>query len=133
MPEQRIVLKNCEVIDPNDIATYLEKDGFKALKKALNDLTPEKVVDEMKTSGLRGRGGAGFPCGLKWELASKAEGNEKYIHTDTVVVSAGLLPRQSEALKFYGSADRFFIIGDCRTVGNVQKCMRSAFATASQL
>ena len=62
-----------------------------------------------------------------------AEGNEKSIPADSVVVSAGLQPRHDEALKFYGSADRFFIIGDCRVVGNVQKCMRTAFATASQL
>jgi NADPH-dependent 2,4-dienoyl-CoA reductase/sulfur reductase-like enzyme len=62
-----------------------------------------------------------------------AKGNEKTIRADDVVVSAGLHPRQDEALKFYGSADRFFTIGDCRAAGNVQKCMRSAFATASQL
>jgi 2,4-dienoyl-CoA reductase-like NADH-dependent reductase (Old Yellow Enzyme family)/thioredoxin reductase len=62
-----------------------------------------------------------------------AEGREKSIQADSVVVSAGLQPRQDEALRFYGSADRFFIIGDCRSVGNVQKCQRSAFAAASQL
>lgn len=61
------------------------------------------------------------------------EGNEKYIKTESVVVSAGLRPRQDEALKFYGSAGRFFLIGDCRIVGNVQKCIRGAFATVSQL
>jgi len=62
-----------------------------------------------------------------------AEGNQKFIKTDSVVVSAGLRSRHDEALRFYGSADRFFIIGDCRAVGNVQECMRSAFATASLL
>jgi pyruvate/2-oxoglutarate dehydrogenase complex dihydrolipoamide dehydrogenase (E3) component len=62
-----------------------------------------------------------------------AEGNTKHIPADSVVVSAGLRPKQDEALKFYGSADRFFIIGDCRNVGNVPECMRTAFATASSL
>jgi NADH:ubiquinone oxidoreductase subunit F (NADH-binding) len=76
--EKRVVLKNCGVIDPRDIASYLEVDGFKALKKALK-MTPQQVIDEIKASGLRGRGGAGFPCGLKWELASQAKGDEKYV------------------------------------------------------
>ena len=79
MPEKRIVLRNCEVIDPRQITTYLERDGFKALEKAVNNLTGEQVTEEIKASGLRGRGGAGFPCGLKWELARKAQGNEKYV------------------------------------------------------
>ena len=79
MPEKRIVLRNCGVIDPKRIATYLDGDGFKALHKAREEMTPEAVIDEIKVSGLRGRGGAGFPCGLKWELARKAHGNEKYV------------------------------------------------------
>lgn len=79
MPEKRIVLKNCEVIDPEDITTYLDRDGFKALEKAVKNLTGEQVIEEIKASGLRGRGGAGFPCGLKWELAGKAQGDEKYV------------------------------------------------------
>ena len=79
MPEKRIVLKNCEVIDPGDIATYLARDGFKALQKAQGEMTPEQVIEEVKASGLRGRGGAGFPCGLKWELAKKARGEAKYV------------------------------------------------------
>ena len=78
MPEKRVVLQNCGVIDPGDIDSYLAADGFKALKKALK-LTSQQVIDEVKASGLRGRGGAGFPCGLKWEFASKAEGDEKYV------------------------------------------------------
>jgi NADH:ubiquinone oxidoreductase subunit F (NADH-binding) len=76
--EKRVVLKNCGVIDPTDINSYLAVDGFKALKKALK-LSPEQVISEVKASGLRGRGGAGFPCGLKWDLASKAKGDEKYV------------------------------------------------------
>ena len=79
MPKKRIVLKNCGIINPKDINTYLERDGFKALDKARNEMTPEKVVAEVKASGLMGRGGAGFPCGLKWELAQKAPGDEKFV------------------------------------------------------
>ena len=79
MPEKWIVLRNCGVIDPKRITTYLDRDGFKALKKALAEMPPEQIIEEIKVSGLRGRGGAGFPCGLKWELARKAQGDEKYV------------------------------------------------------
>jgi NADH:ubiquinone oxidoreductase subunit F (NADH-binding) len=67
------------LIDPDDIGTYLEKDGFKALAKVRDEMTPEGVTDEIKASGLRGRGGAGFPTGIKWEGARQAPGNEKYV------------------------------------------------------
>jgi NADH-quinone oxidoreductase subunit F len=79
MPECRVLLKNCEVIDPKDIGSYLKKGGFKALVKARNEMTPKKIIQEVKASGLRGRGGAGFPCGAKWELAAKSKGDEKYL------------------------------------------------------
>jgi len=79
VPQKRIVLRNCGVINPKDITTYLDRDGFKALKKVFDELTCEQVIEEIKASGLRGRGGAGFPCGLKWALARKAQGNEKYV------------------------------------------------------
>jgi len=79
MPQVRVVLKNCDVIDPRRISTYLERDGFKALEKTRRGMTPEEVINEIKASGLRGRGGAGFPCGIKWEGASKAPGSEKYV------------------------------------------------------
>ena len=79
MPEKRVVLKNCGVIDPSDIATYLDRDGFRALGKAQREMSPEQVIGEIKASGLRGRGGAGFPTGLKWELTRKAAGDEKYV------------------------------------------------------
>jgi len=79
VPEKWIVLRNCGVIDPKRITTYLDRDGFKALKKALAEMTQEQIIEEIKASGLRGRGGAGFPCGLKWELARKAQGDEKYV------------------------------------------------------
>ena len=78
MPQERVVLRNCDIIDPGRIDTYLERDGFKALEKA-RKLTPEEVINEIKASGLRGRGGAGFPCGIKWEGASQAPGSEKYV------------------------------------------------------
>jgi NADH:ubiquinone oxidoreductase subunit F (NADH-binding) len=67
------------VIDPRRIESYLEKDGFKALEKVRREMTPEQVTDEIKASGLRGRGGAGCPCGLKWEGARNAPGDEKYV------------------------------------------------------
>ncbi|MBI2287970.1 MAG: hypothetical protein HYU83_03145, partial [Chloroflexi bacterium] len=79
VPQKRVVLKNCGIIDPRQIATYLQQDGFKAWQKASATMTPEQVITEIKTSGLRGRGGAGFPCGLKWELVRKSPGNEKYV------------------------------------------------------
>ena len=79
MPEKRVVLRNCGVIDPKRIDTSLERDGFKALGKAWREMTPEKVINEVKVSGLRGRGGAGFPCGVKWEGARQAPGAEKYV------------------------------------------------------
>jgi len=79
MPEKRILLKNCEVIDPGNISTYLDRDGFQVLKKAREKMSPEEVIEEVKAAGLRGRGGAGFPCGLKWELAKKAKGDEKFL------------------------------------------------------
>ena len=79
MPEERLVLRNCGIINPEDITTYLNRDGFKALRKALDELHPEQITEEIKASGLLGRGGAGFPCGLKWDLARQAQADEKYI------------------------------------------------------
>ena len=75
----RIVLRNCGVIDPEKIEDYIAKDGYQALAKVLANYTPEQVAQEMKTAGLRGRGGAGFPTGLKWEITRKAAGDQKYI------------------------------------------------------
>jgi len=79
VPEKRIVLRNCGIIDPKQITTYLERDGFKALKKARDAMPQQQITEELKASGLRGRGGAGFPCGVKWELASQAPGDDKYV------------------------------------------------------
>ncbi len=78
MAETRIVLRLCGNREPVDIATYLRKDGFQALTRA-RAMGPEAVIAEIKASGLKGRGGAGFPCGTKWELARSAPGNEKYV------------------------------------------------------
>ncbi len=77
--QKRVVLKNCGLIDPERIEDYIALDGYKALEKALFEMTPEKVVQEIKDSGLRGRGGAGFSTGLKWEICAKVENDVKYV------------------------------------------------------
>jgi len=76
--QKLIVLKNRGVIDPENIDEYIARDGYIGLGKALLEMTPEQIIQEVKASGLRGRGGAGFPTGLKWEFAHKAEGEIKY-------------------------------------------------------
>lgn len=75
----RIVLRNCGVIDPEKIDDYIGQDGYQGIKKVLQKLDPEKVIDEMKTSGLRGRGGGGFPTWMKWNFARGVEMDQKYI------------------------------------------------------
>jgi NADH:ubiquinone oxidoreductase subunit F (NADH-binding)/(2Fe-2S) ferredoxin len=75
----RIVLRNCGVINPESIDEYIARDGYKALEKALFEMAPEEIIADVKASGLRGRGGAGFPTGLKWEAARKSPGDVKYI------------------------------------------------------
>ncbi len=77
--QRLVVLKNRGLIDPEKIDEYIARDGYQALAKVLTSMTPEQVIDEIKASGLRGRGGAGFSTGRKWELARKASGNGKYI------------------------------------------------------
>ncbi|MDD4679323.1 MAG: NADH-quinone oxidoreductase subunit NuoF [Clostridia bacterium] len=77
--QKRLALRNCGVIDPEKIEEYIAFDGYKALGKALLESTPEEIINIIKASGLRGRGGAGFPTGLKWEFTAKAEGDKKYI------------------------------------------------------
>lgn len=77
--QKRIALKNCGVIDPENIDEYLAFDGYKALEKVLTTMKPEDVISTMKKSGLRGRGGGGFPTGLKWEFAAREKNEQKYI------------------------------------------------------
>ncbi len=77
--QMRIVLRNCGIINPEDIKEYIARDGYAALEKVLFTMTPEAVIDELKTSGLRGRGGAGFPTWLKWTNTRKAPGDQKYV------------------------------------------------------
>lgn len=77
--QHRLVLKNCGIIDPEKIEEYIAFDGYKALGKVLSEMTPEETINVIKASGLRGRGGAGFPTGLKWEFTYKAQGDKKYV------------------------------------------------------
>jgi NADH:ubiquinone oxidoreductase subunit F (NADH-binding)/(2Fe-2S) ferredoxin len=78
-PQQKIVLRNCGLIDPCQIGQYIAREGYAALAKVLAGLSPEQVVEEVKTSGLRGRGGAGFGTGQKWHFARIAAGETKYV------------------------------------------------------
>lgn len=75
----RITLRNCGIIDPENIDDYIAIRGYEALAKVLTDMKPLDVVSEIKKSGLRGRGGAGFPTGFKWELTAKEKADEKYV------------------------------------------------------
>jgi NADP-reducing hydrogenase subunit HndC len=77
--EQRIVLERAGLIDPESIEDYIAHDGYQALGKALTEMTPAAVIAELEQSGLQGRGGAGFPAGLKWKFVSKAPGAKKYV------------------------------------------------------
>jgi NADH-quinone oxidoreductase subunit F len=75
----RIALRNCGIINPESIDDYINNNGYKAAEKALMEMSPEEVIDEMKVSGLRGRGGAGFPTWFKWNATRTAQGKPKYI------------------------------------------------------
>jgi NADH:ubiquinone oxidoreductase subunit F (NADH-binding)/(2Fe-2S) ferredoxin len=77
--QTKIVLRNCGLINPEDINEYIAQGGYEALAKALTEMTPEDVIKVIKDSGLRGRGGAGFPTGQKWEFAYKQQSDTKYI------------------------------------------------------
>ena len=77
--QKRVALRNCGVIDPENIDEYIAYDGYQALAKCLSEYTPEQVIDIVKRSGLRGRGGGGFPTGRKWELAAMNKADQKYV------------------------------------------------------
>ncbi len=77
--QNRIVLENCGIINPDRLKDYLEKEGYEALKDILFNKTPEQVIDIVKLSGLRGRGGAGFSTGTKWEFARRSQNEQKYV------------------------------------------------------
>lgn len=77
--QKRIALRNCGVIDPEQIDEYIAFDGYKALGRCLTELEPQQIIDIIKDSGLRGRGGGGFPTGMKWQFCANAEGSQKYI------------------------------------------------------
>jgi len=75
----RIALRNCGFIDPENIDEYIAREGYVAIAKILEEMTPQEAIDVLKKSGLRGRGGGGFPTGLKWEFASKNMADQKYV------------------------------------------------------
>ncbi len=77
--QTRVALRNCGVINPEDIDEYIAYDGYQALIKCLTELQPQEVIDIVKKSGIRGRGGAGFPTGMKWQFTHDAVGDEKYV------------------------------------------------------
>ncbi len=79
LKQKRIALRHCGVINPEKIEEYVADDGYKALEKVLNTMTPEDVIEEIKVSGLAGRGGAGFPTWFKWNAARQAQGDYKYL------------------------------------------------------
>jgi len=77
--QKRVVLRNCGHVDPTNIEDYIKVDGYGALARVISEWSPQEVIDRVKASGLRGRGGAGFPTGIKWESSRNAHGREKYI------------------------------------------------------
>lgn len=77
--QTRIALRHCGIVNPENIDDYLADDGYQAIKKVLTTMTPEQVIEEIKVSGLKGRGGAGFPTWFKWNAARSAPGTEKYL------------------------------------------------------
>ena len=77
--QKRLVLRNCGIIDPENIDEYIARQGYAGLEKVLFDMTSEQIIEELKISGLRGRGGAGFPTWLKWRFTADVESDKKYV------------------------------------------------------
>jgi NADH-quinone oxidoreductase subunit F len=77
--QMRVVMTGCGQIDPDSIDAYMEEDGFKAIEKCIQSMKPEEVIEEVKKSGLRGRGGGGFPTGMKWSFCKASPGDHKYL------------------------------------------------------
>ena len=115
--EKRIVLERAGIIDPDDIEDYIAHDGYQALGKVLSDMKPADLIDEISKSGLRGRGGAGFPTGMKWGFVSKAKGGKKY-----VICNAD----ESEPGTF---KDRLILEGDPHTI--IEAMAIAAYAVGS--
>jgi NADP-reducing hydrogenase subunit HndC len=115
--EQRIVLERAGIIDPENIEEYIVHNGYQALAKALSEMTPQDVIDELDASGLQGRGGAGFPVGRKWSFVAKAVGSPKY-----VVCNAD----ESEPGTF---KDRLILEGDPHSI--VEALILSAYAVGA--
>ncbi len=115
--EQRIVLERAGIIDPTNIEDYILHEGYQAIGKVLAEMTPKDVMDELKNSGLRGRGGAGFPTGLKWTFVAGAKGDKKY-----VICNAD----ESEPGTF---KDRLILEGDPHSI--IEAMMIAAYAVGS--
>ncbi|MGB9587982.1 MAG: NAD(P)H-dependent oxidoreductase subunit E, partial [Armatimonadota bacterium] len=77
--QRKLVLRNCGIIDPGNIDEYIARDGYSALAKVLTEMQPQEVIHEIKKSGLRGRGGGGFPTGVKWQFTKDAKSNQKFV------------------------------------------------------
>lgn len=77
--QKRVALRNCGIINPEKLQDYVDHEGYQALKRVVTEMTPEEVISEIKESGLRGRGGAGFPAWFKWDAARKNSGDKKYV------------------------------------------------------
>ncbi len=113
----KFALKNCGVIDPENIDEYIERDGYKALEKAASSMTPEKIIEVMKDSGLKGRGGGGFLTGQKWEFLKNAKKDKKYLVCNADEGDPGAF------------MDRAILEGDPHTV--IEGMTIAAFATGA--
>lgn len=92
--QKRIVLRNCGIIDPESIDDYLAVDGYKAIEKILSGMSPQEVISEITNSGLRGRGGAGFPTGVKWGFARKSPPQPAEELVENTTLASGKLERR---------------------------------------